>query len=114
MALNGPIWESLLVSTPSPLPPVYWNLRLSVKTRINLWAAITCGQNLEPQGVTGPRESSVLSGSIADRKFLGQGQVNIPLNNSVEIFRVQFSEKLRRDGGRRAQEAAVTPIINSR
>jgi hypothetical protein len=37
---------------PPPLP-VYWNLRLSAKTPNNLWAAITCGQNPERQGVRG-------------------------------------------------------------
>src|SRR5258707_3500936 len=46
-----------------PPPWVYWNHRLSVKTQNNLWAAITCGQNLERQGV---RSQTSAWNSLAD------------------------------------------------
>src|SRR5437762_9059306 len=36
--------------TPSPM--VGWNHRFTENSRFNLWAAITCGQNLEPQRVS--------------------------------------------------------------
>jgi hypothetical protein len=35
-----------------PSPSVYWNQRISVKSQSNLWRSITCGQNLEPQGLS--------------------------------------------------------------
>src|SRR5579863_5504038 len=35
-----------------PSPLVLWNHRVSEKSQSNLWAATTCGQNLEPLGFT--------------------------------------------------------------
>lgn len=32
-----------------PSPLIYWNLQVSAKIKFDLLAAITCGQNLEPQ-----------------------------------------------------------------
>ena len=32
----------------TPLPPVYWNHRLSAKIEFNLWGSTSYGQNLEP------------------------------------------------------------------
>ena len=42
-----------LLVPPTPLPPVYWNHRLSDKTRNNILESTAYGQNLEPQGLSG-------------------------------------------------------------
>lgn len=44
-----------------PYPPVYWNHRVSVKTRFNLWGSTTYGQNLGNKGV-----SPLLRGTKSD------------------------------------------------
>jgi hypothetical protein len=36
----------------TPSPSVYWNQRISVKSQSNLSCSSTCGQNLEPQGLS--------------------------------------------------------------
>jgi hypothetical protein len=35
----------------TPSPSVSWNHQVAAKMRFDLWGSITCGQNLEPQGV---------------------------------------------------------------
>jgi hypothetical protein len=59
----------------TPSPSVYWNHRVSVKIRINLWSSITCGQNLDVKELTGrnlddedPKRDSAVS---AHRHGLG-------------------------------------------
>src|SRR5229473_8469606 len=42
-----------LLVPPTPLPPVYWNHRLSDKTRNNILESTAYGQNLEPEGLSG-------------------------------------------------------------
>jgi hypothetical protein len=47
--LMFPVWFRVY----PPPPSVYWNHQLSGKIRFDLWAAISYGQNIERQGVTG-------------------------------------------------------------
>ena len=42
---------------PLPLPNL-WNHRVSGKSANNSWGSISCGQNLEPQGLRGPSRCS--------------------------------------------------------
>lgn len=56
-----PFWESGRI-VGSPLPLLDWNLRLSGKSRNNLWRSMACEQNLEPQRVRS-------AGSLPDHIF---------------------------------------------
>jgi len=42
----------------SPPLPNLWNHRVSGKSANNSWGSISCGQNLEPQGLRGPSRCS--------------------------------------------------------
>ncbi len=74
-----------------PLPPVYWNHRLSGKMQFDLWGTTTCGQNLVPKGFmpcTPSREST--ASALTMMGSLREGRKVRCHNEAVDFAGISF------------------------
>jgi hypothetical protein len=70
----------------TPPPSIYWNLGVREKTRFDLWAAVSYGQNLEPEGLSAAEGADfvVLRGKYGRFENLSHGHGEHWENKSVE------------------------------